>query len=128
MVAVQVENERLILEIEGWDRLWTLQSRLEIPLDHVRGAHGDADVSIGLFSGLKLAGTHVPGVLSAGTFVHRDGLVFWDVHRPENALVIDLEHETYRRLIVEVEDPGATAAMIETAVRTHHDQGAPGSG
>jgi len=116
MVTISVEGDRLVLAVEGWDKLWALRSRLEIPLAHIRGAHAEPDVSIGLFTGLKLAGTHVPGVLSAGTFVHRDGLVFWDVHHPERAIVIDLEHEHYRRLMVEVEDPPAAVRAIESGM------------
>jgi hypothetical protein len=116
MVTIAVEGDRLVLAVEGWDKLWALRSRVEIPLAHVRGAHADPEVSIGLFAGLKLAGTHVPGVLSAGTFVHRDGLVFWDVHDPARAIVIDLDHEHYRRLVVEVEDPAAAVRTIEAGM------------
>jgi hypothetical protein len=32
--------------------------------------------------------------------------------------VLELEHETYKRLVVEVEDPEATRKMIERALKT----------
>ena len=63
----------------------------------------------------------MPGVVAAGTF-HQDGeRVFWDVHNPANVVVIELEHEHFRRLVIEVEDPGATATEIKKALndRSH---------
>ena len=51
--------------------------------------------------------------MTAGTFFEQGGLVFWDVHNPKNAVAIDLEHERYERLIVEVEDPMAAVRLVE---------------
>ncbi len=59
---------------------------------------------------------HVPGVLVAGTF-HQDGQrVFWDVHDSAKAVVIELDDDTYQRLVIEVPDPRATVEHIERAV------------
>jgi hypothetical protein len=67
--------------------------------------------------GLRLGGTSLPGVVAAGTFY--DGRWwFLDVHHPEEAVKIDLDHEHYATLIVEVENPVATVAAINAAVAT----------
>jgi hypothetical protein len=63
-------------------------------------------------------GSNIPGVLTAGTFYQQGGIVFYDVHDPERTIVLELEHETYKRLIVEVEDPQKTRTIIEKALRT----------
>lgn len=61
-------------------------------------------------------GAHVAGVVGAGTF-HQDGdRVFWDVHDKTKALVIELHDETYRRLIIEVDEPRVAVEMIEAAL------------
>jgi hypothetical protein len=39
--------------------------------------------------------------------------VFWDVHDPQKTVVIQLRDERYARLVIEVEDPRATAAAIQ---------------
>jgi hypothetical protein len=39
--------------------------------------------------------------------------VFWDVHDPQKTVVIQLRDERYARLVIEVEDPRATAATIQ---------------
>ena len=112
MVEIRIDGGSLVLEVEGWDRLWSLRSRLEIPLDHVRGARWDPKPAMGWFQGLKLAGTDVPNLFRAGTFYQDGGLVFWDVLHPERTIVIELEHERYRKLVVEVEDPDRAVALL----------------
>lgn len=115
MVQVKIDGDRVVFEVEGWDKLWSLRSRLEIPLAHVKGAHPDPDPAMGWFEGLKLVGTGVPNLFKAGTFYQEGGLVFWDVRHPERALVVDLDHERYRKLVIEVDDPSTTAALINDA-------------
>jgi hypothetical protein len=57
--------------MEGLDKLWALKSKLTIPLAHVRGATVDPGI-LGEPKGVRAPGTHVPGVITAGTF-HQDG-------------------------------------------------------
>ncbi|GAA2286996.1 hypothetical protein GCM10010149_36620 [Nonomuraea roseoviolacea subsp. roseoviolacea] len=114
MAEISIDGDNLVVEIEGLDKLWALKSRLVIPLANVRGATADPGAVAG-FKGLRAPGTHIPGVITAGTF-HLDGeKVFWDVHDPVKAVVIALADERYARLVVEVADPRATVALIEQA-------------
>ena len=115
MVEIRIEGERAVFEVEGWDKLWSLRSRLEIPLEHVLGAHWDPNPAMGWFQGLKLAGADIPNLFRAGTFYQDGGLVFWDVLHPERTVIIELRHERYTKLIVEVADPGAAVALITRA-------------
>jgi hypothetical protein len=63
-----------------------------------------------------MPGTNVPGVITAGTFFQDGKRVFWDVHNPENTVVIELKDERYNELIVEVSDPGAAVALVKSVV------------
>jgi hypothetical protein len=116
MVKINIEGDKAIFEVEGWDKLWSLRSRLEIPLSHIRGVYADPEQSMGWFQGLKIAGTDFPNVLRAGTFYQQGGLVFWDVHNPKNTIVIELEHERYKKLIVEVSDPKLEVQKIGSSI------------
>ena len=118
MVQVRINRDRVLFEVEGWDKLWSLRSRLEVPLAHIEGAHPDPDPAMGWFQGLKLAGSDLPNVFRAGTFYQEGGLVFWDVRHPEHAVVVDLDHERYHKLVIEVNDPSAAVALINEAVST----------
>jgi len=117
MVTISVEGSDLMLEVEGLDKLWALRSRLQIPLAHIRSVHPAAEPARRWFHGLKVLGSSIPGVLTAGTFYQDGSLVFWDVHDPANAIALELADERYERLIVEVADPKATIRMVESHLR-----------
>jgi hypothetical protein len=111
MVEITIEADKAIFEVEGWDKLWSLRSRLEIPLSHIKGAHADSHPAMGWFQGLKLMGTDLPNIFRAGTFYQEGGLVFWDVHHPEKTIVVELEHERFEKLVIEVDDTEAAISF-----------------
>ncbi|MET9661957.1 hypothetical protein [Streptomyces sp. NPDC006510] len=115
MAHISIDDGNLIVEIEGLDKLWAFKSRLTIPLAHVRGATADPGIAKQP-KGLRSPGTHVPGIVTAGTF-HVDGeRIFWDVRDPAKAVVIQLADERYARLVIQVSDPRATVALVEDAL------------
>jgi hypothetical protein len=114
MVTISVEGDRLHLEVEAWDRLWAIRSHLDIPLAHVTSVRADPEAAKGWWHGLRLLGTQVPGILTAGTFYEKGGVVFYDVRDPDKTIVIELSHERYQRLIVEVADPAAEVKSLES--------------
>src|SRR5205807_5824288 len=82
MVDISVQSDRVVFEVEGLDKLWSLRSRLEIPLSHITKVEHDPTVVGRWWHGLKLMGTDVPGLFAAGTFYFHGELVFWDVRDP----------------------------------------------
>ena len=118
MVDVQIAGDRAVFEVEGFDKLWALRSRLEIPLAHITGVAHDPDRVGRWWHGFKVFGTDLPGVFAAGTFYYHGDLVFWDVHDPERTVIVSLDHERYKQLILEVNDPGAVVAQFRAALRS----------
>lgn len=116
MVQIRIEADKAVFEIQNWDKLWSLKSRLEIPLAHIRGAEVDPEPAMGWFQGIKVAGTDLPNMFRAGTFYQKGQLVFWDVRHPEKTIVINLLHERYKKLIIEVADPESAVTMINNAI------------
>jgi hypothetical protein len=116
MVNVTVEGETAIFEVQGLDKLWALKSRLEIPVAHIRDVRADPEIARGWWHGLRLPGTHLPGVITAGTFYQAGKRVFWDVHDPERTIVISLKDERYDELVIEVEDPAAVIALLQSRI------------
>jgi hypothetical protein len=113
VVDLEIREGNLILHVRGADKFWALKSTLEIPLQHLAAVRADFTIARGWWHGLKLIGTDLPGVLWAGTFFQQGKRIFWDVHDPEKTIVIDLHHERYAQLIVEVADPAAAVQLIE---------------
>ncbi len=116
MVNVTVLDGRAVFEVEGLDQLWALRSRVEIPLTHITGADVDPTQVGKWWHGWKLLGTDVPGLFAAGTFYYHHELVFWDVRDPNKAVIISLNHERYKKLIIEVDDPAEVVGLIRAAL------------
>ncbi|MGD0993156.1 MAG: hypothetical protein ABR998_11845 [Gemmatimonadales bacterium] len=117
MVRMTISGGVASFEIEGLDKLWSLKSRLEIPLAHIRGVRMDPEIARGWWHGIKAPGTNVPGVLTAGTFYQHGKRVFWDVHDPERTVIIELADERYDELIIEVADPINTVGVLRESFR-----------
>ncbi len=116
MVDLSIASGNLELHVRGADKLWALKSSLEIPLQHIAGIRADPTVALGWWHGIRMPGTNIPGVLTAGTFYQHGKRVFWDVHNPENTVVIELRDERYDELIVEVGDPQLTVERLRAAL------------
>jgi hypothetical protein len=116
MTQVSVVDGAFVLEVEGWDKLWALKSHLAIPIEHVVRVYADPKIAESWWKGVRLGGTHVPGVIAAGTFYQHHNWIFWDVHNPENVIVVDLRDEHYAKLIIEVSDPADTVARLQLAL------------
>ena len=75
MVDLSVSGGNLVLHIRGADKLWALKSSLEIPLVHIAEIRADPSVAHGWWHGLRMPGTNIPGVLTAGTFYHHGNVL-----------------------------------------------------
>jgi hypothetical protein len=104
------------IEQSTYETAYTSWSDLEIPLAHITGVEVNPAQVGTWWHGFKVIGTDVPGLFAAGTFFYHGELVFWDVRHPEQTIIVALDHERYKKLIVEVEDPASTAAMLRDAI------------
>jgi hypothetical protein len=116
MVDLSILEGNLVLRVHGADKLWALKSSLEIPLAHITEIRADPSVAHGWWRGMRMPGTNIPGVLTAGTFYQDGKRIFWDVHHPDKTVVLELRDERYNELIVEVADPNATVEMVKAAL------------
>lgn len=115
MALVRIDGDDLVVVIEGIHKVWALKSSLTIPLANVRGATADPGM-IAEPKGIRAPGTRVPGLITAGTFHLHGEKVFWDVRDPAKTVVVELADEEYARLVLQVDDPRATVALVENAL------------
>jgi hypothetical protein len=80
VTKVTVTDGQFTIEPQGWDKLWSLTSRLEIPVEHVIDVRPADDPT----EGIPAPGTHIPGVITAGTFLQEDNCIFWDVRSKQS--------------------------------------------
>lgn len=127
MAKVTITTDSLVVTIAGIRKLGAMKSELTIPLSEVRGATVDPDLSTGWpgvksvrdWPGTKVIGTNAYGHYLGGTFSQAGDRVFWDVAHAEKAIVISLENDEYKRLIIEVDNPDQVVHQIESALRAH---------
>ncbi|GAB3634558.1 hypothetical protein GCM10027422_01480 [Hymenobacter arcticus] len=114
MVIVHSEADTVLFTVEGWHKLWAFRSELRIPSAHIKSARHDPEAARAW--GFRAPGTHVPGLLKAGTFylcnTADNKPTFMDVQHRENAIVVDLADEKYNQLIIEVADPAAVVTLL----------------
>jgi hypothetical protein len=116
VAMLEVADGKLIIRMTGMDRVWSLKSELAIPIADVVGAEKAAEEAGEWWHGIRTGGTHIPGVISAGTFHSHGDRVFWDVHDPGKAIAIELRNWRYARLVLEVDDPDAAVETVRQAV------------
>ncbi|RAK69408.1 hypothetical protein [Hymenobacter edaphi] len=112
MVNVTRQADMFTFDVQGLHKLWAFKSQLQIPAAHIRSARQDAAALGGWWKGWRMPGTHVPGLLTAGTYFKDGRRIFWDVHDEHQAVIIELEHEDYDQLIIEVRDPAAVVRLL----------------
>ena len=116
MAEIEITPTSLIVHIRGADQFFALKSQLEVPLEHIAGVDATAPEARDIWHGLRI-GTNLPGVITAGRFLHHGEWAFWDVHDPEKAIAIHLHDEHYAKLVIGVDNPVATAQAISNSIK-----------
>jgi hypothetical protein len=116
MVNVKLQGNIVVFEVVGFDKLWAFKSSIEIPIAHITDVYADPSPAMGWFNGIKLLGTSLPNIFRAGTFYQEGEFVFWDVRNPDKTIVIELMHEHFGKLVIEVAEPDAVVHGIRKAI------------
>ena len=114
MATVNIEGDTLLVELSGWDKVWTVHGSFRIPLANVAGA--SVEKSPSFWESLKLYGTTWPWPFKmAGTFLYHGETVFFDYQHEDSVLVIDLQPgaSDYKHLFVHVDPPDTPAVAAD---------------
>jgi len=115
MANVIIENNAVTIELSTMDKIWALHGGLKIPLAHITSARVEDENAWHYW--FRLIGTNAPGLKTAGTFYADGGLAFVDFGTGRNCLVLETEHERYKRVIVQTgDDPDPIAAEINRRI------------
>lgn len=114
MNTVTVTGTTLIVQPRGLDKMWSFTRRMEIPLQHVRGATLDPGANADA-KGVRGPGLGLPGKWS-GTWSKDGEKHFWNVSSSMATVVVELHDEHYSRLFLTVDDPRAVVDAINARV------------
>jgi hypothetical protein len=126
-MSVRVDTSPVAVDVRigGMDRLWGFRKQIEVPLARVEEARvvpadeAKADLR------LRTAGLGMPGLAAVGHFRGRERRrQWWRVYRGDRVVVIDLDPASaFDRLVLEIEDPETTAALVNAARRRSSTDG-----
>jgi hypothetical protein len=113
MVSIEKKDGVYHLNILRWHKLWCLKSKIRIAEKNIRSV-SRYNGSFTAMGGIRLPGTYIPGLITAGSYYTQEGWVFCDIMSPGKCLEIHLQNEKYSKLIIQVED-------IESCLRLFTD-------
>lgn len=103
MVTIEKKANNFVFEVKGLHKLWALKSEISIPKENIINAYPNQE-NLNWIIGLKMPGTHIPGLITAGTYIVKDGTIFCDVTDHKKSIVVELKDEHFKKLVIEVED------------------------
>ena len=112
MNTLSVNGEQVTLSISGWDRLFALKRSVTFSKRNISSVYPcNRSVTPPLF---RFPGTAVPGMIMAGTFLDGENRKeFWSTRFSCNTIVIELEHESYSRIVCDLPKGESVAAWVE---------------
>ncbi|HBE19883.1 MAG TPA: hypothetical protein DEG17_22915 [Cyanobacteria bacterium UBA11149] len=103
MNLILIDNQ-LRIELEWYEQLWafSLAKTLDIPLAHIETVTTDEPQSS--WQEIRAPGTFLPGVIKAGTYYTSRGKEFWYVTESRYYLVLTLQDESFKRIVLTLPD------------------------
>lgn len=109
---LSIADDRLRIDLNGWERIWAFffNQTLEISLNHIQRVSTEKlEVN---WQDTRLPGTLIPKVVKAGTYYTEAGREFWYATRSDNFLVLELEQEFYKKIVLTLDENQAWAERI----------------
>jgi hypothetical protein len=124
MVKIEIDGDSLDIQVQGTHKLWALKSSLRVPLSDVIDVRHDPERARRAWPGLRVPGTHIPYVYTAGTYYQSDFRPdFWTVRNADDAVVIQCTGDAaYDEIIVEVERAADTVEQVRAALKRHRSR------
>ena len=111
MVSVTLKEDEFIFDILGSHKFWAFENKIRVPKNKIIRAYQSSD-EFTFWIGWKMPGTQLPWVITAGTYIKKGKRNFWDVCNKKNAIIVELNHSYFNKLIIEVENPAMIMNLL----------------
>ena len=111
-LKLEISNGKLRIDLENLEKALAIRGGFEIPLENIVKAGTEAQRTG--WREIRAPGTHVPGAIKAGTYYTPRCKEFWYV-TDKGVLVLELENELYKRIILSVDGNQEWADRINKA-------------
>ena len=120
MARVKIENDQLVINMQGARKFLALKSTLSLPLTNIQEATTCLTWKDAPRIFQKRVGANIPNTYFGGTFWQDGDKVFYDLRKQEDAIVITLKDEDFKHVIIGVENPKETVELIEEAIKENN--------
>lgn len=106
------ESESLVLKLSTAEKMEGLHGDIRVPVTAVESVAVLED-AMAAVHGVKVLGSRLPGAFAMGTFISGEGKIFAMVHHhTKRGVKIRLTGQTYRAVIVGMDDPERVVLML----------------
>lgn len=103
MVVITEAGGQVVFRLKGWHIIWAMKKKIVVQKNNIVKAYAFTEHPSKV-SGVRMPGTYLPGVITAGTYLTSSGKQFWDVCKTEKSIVVELTNEKYTKIVVQVAD------------------------
>ena len=118
MSRVKIENDQLIITVQGMRKLFSLKSEVAIHLDNITSVQGGLQWKElpQILKSVRAGGTRISSFYFGGTFFQEGNKAFYDVKNQEDAVVIGIKDEDFDTVIIGVDNCEAAVKLIQQAL------------
>jgi hypothetical protein len=121
-MQLSLEDDKLSIEFEWYEQLWAVRFDrvIEISIAHIQTV-STAEPQCN-WAAVRAPGTFVPGIIKAGSYYTKQGKEFWYVTDDKNYLTLELQDESYRRVIVTIPESRSWFDRIDRILEQRSDR------
>jgi hypothetical protein len=112
-LKLEISDGKLRIDLGDLEKALAIRGGFEIPLENIVKAGTEAHRTG--WREVRAPGTHLPGAIKAGTYYTPRGREFWYVTE-KGVLVLELEHESYTRIVLSIDNNEEWAQRIKEAI------------
>jgi hypothetical protein len=122
MARVQIKDGQLVINMKGMRKFFAMKSEVSVPMANVESVTTglewkDLPNVLDKVLGTNANHLYYGGSFKDGGFWNSDGdKLFFDLKRKEDAIVITLKDEEFKRLIIGCENAEETVSIIQQAL------------
>lgn len=118
MATIDITRDALLVNDRGLDRDLAFRGQLEVPLINVVGVAFNPDAAGRVLAAFRqsncVQGAASDGQSFVGALREQGDCIVWDVRHASRTVIIELDHDRYAKIIVEVPDAAAAAARLQS--------------
>lgn len=112
-MKLEISHGKLRINLGDLEKALDVRGGFEIPLENILKVGTEAQRTG--WRETRAPGTHLPGAIKAGTYYTPRGKEFWYV-TDKGVLVLELENEPYKRIILSIDGNEEWAARIREVI------------